>query len=64
LLQEVPLARGIGMRHTDRVLLTPDLRDELEPAVEQPHEGAIVLGDQLAQLFQPVKGARGDGSSG
>ena len=41
----------------------PDLRDELEPAVEQAHGGAIVLRDQLAKSFEPVRGARGGGAA-
>ena len=49
-LQRDALALGIGTRQHRRVLLAPDLRDELEPAVEQPHGGAIVLRDQLAKL--------------
>jgi hypothetical protein len=54
MLQELALSFGIAVRHPVGVFLTPDLGDELEPAVEELYGGAIVLCDQLSQSFESI----------
>jgi hypothetical protein len=54
LLQELALSFGIGVLQPVRVFLPPDLGDELEPAVEEPYGGAIVLCDQLSQSLESI----------
>ena len=55
--RRLPLALGIGVRHTTSCPSRARLRDELEPAVEQPDEGDR-LARSTSQRFQPVEGAR------
>ena len=64
LLQEKALTIGVGVRHALRILRPPDLGDEVEPAVQQLHGGAVVVRNQLTQLLDSLRGARSDRSFG